>query len=164
MYPNDGGIKLFINSSKEMIKPRGRTPVCDMQGYVRWFVQGENEDFTVGRKLGVYDSQERQAALIWFKPVILGSSGCSIEIGGYTFELLSKSTLFRKTWFLLTNTDWVATKKRYTHYYTVMSGTSQVMLLSQYVSGWDLRYELDISRLENELLGLCFAVAIIDWS
>jgi uncharacterized protein YxjI len=147
-------MKLYIKQA--VFSWRDKFAVWDEQEHERWFAQGEI--FTWGRKLHIYDPQENEVAFIRQKVMSL-LPRYFIELGGNTYTLVKAFTLLKPR-FRLENTNWTIGGNFLAHEYEAVDGAERVMSLSKHWFTWGDSYELDIPNPENELLGLCVALAI----
>ncbi|MDR0532272.1 MAG: hypothetical protein LBG83_09470 [Oscillospiraceae bacterium] len=147
-------MKLYIK--QKVFSWRDQFAVRDADGAERWFAQGEL--FSWGRKLHVCDTEGREAAFIhrknWsFLPKYY------IEIDGNTY-LLASELSFLKRRLHLEGLPWRMEGNFSAHEYELFNGNETIMRMSKHWFTWGDSYELDIPRLENELLCLCVALAV----
>jgi uncharacterized protein YxjI len=130
--------------------------IRDEADRARWYAHGEI--FSWGRKLHVYDADGREVAFIRAK-VVSFLSRYFIETGGETHMLVKEFTILRPR-FRLEGSKWSIEGDFFAHEYRISDGPETVMSMSKRWLTWGDTYEMDIPRLENELLALCIALTI----
>ena len=130
--------------------------VKDESGADRYYVEGEI--FTLGRKLHVYDSANREIAFIRQK-LFTFLPRYYIEIGGETIEVVKEFT-FLKHRFHLVGRPWRLDGDFWAHEYALSDEQSDIMRLSKKWLTWGDSYELDIAGQNDEVLCLCIALTV----
>jgi uncharacterized protein YxjI len=140
--------KVFSWKDKFFVKDEGETD--------RYYVEGEV--FTLGKKLHVYDAEQREVAFIRQK-VWSFLPRYYIEIGGETIEIVKEFTLLKPR-FRFEGLPWTMQGDFWAHEYTMLDGERVVMQLSKKWLTWGDTYELDIADGGDELLCLCVALTV----
>ena len=147
-------MKLYIK--QKVFSWSDKFTVKDESQFDRWSAQGEF--FTLGRKLHVYDAGGAEAAFIRQKMLSL-LPRYYIEIGGKEYEFVREFKLLRPK-YTIRNLDWTIDGNFLEHNYAVTNKNGNVMRMTKAWLSWGDFYELDIADEQNELLGLCVALAI----
>jgi uncharacterized protein YxjI len=150
----DKSMKLYIK--QRVFSWNEKFAIWDEQENQRWFAQGEY--FSWGHKLHITDPQGREVAFIRQKLLALLPQYV-IEIGGNSYKLTKEISLLTPR-YCLGNANWAISGNFNAHEYAATKGNEQMMSIRKHWFTFGDSYELTITRLEDELLGLCTALAI----
>ena len=119
----------------------------------------EGEFFSWGKKLHIYDLTGNEVAFI--KQKVLSWMPCyTIEIGGQAVCEVKQEFTFFKQEFSFNGLPWKIEGDFWAHEYTLHDGYKSIMQMSKHWFTWGDSYELTIHEPQNELIGLCAALAI----
>lgn len=149
-------MKLYIK--QKVFSWKDRFTVKDETGNDRYTVVGEF--FSLGRKLHVYDMEEREVATIQ-QEVWTWMPNYHVYIGGsHAADVKQKFTWFRPR-YEITGLDWTVEGSFWEHDYEVLSAAEGcIVRITKEWMTWGDTYELDIARPEDELLALAIVLTI----
>ena len=148
-------MKLYIK--QKVFSWTDRFTIKDSEETDRYLVEGEFLSF--GRKLHVYDANQREVAFLKQK---LMSFYPRFEVyldGHLTVEVVKEMTLL-KPHYTLTGTDWQLDGDFWERSYTITSHGKIIATIAKVWCSWGDSYEIDILDDANEVLVLACVLAI----
>lgn len=149
-------MKLYIK--QKVFSWADRFTVKNRNGEDRFFVEGEVISF--GKKLHVYDRENREVAYI-AQHLFTWMPRYSIYIGGREVAQMVRRFTFFNPRYYLEGPGWEASGDFFAHEYSISQSGRPVASLHKEWMTWGDTYELDVVNDADELLALA-AVLVID--
>lgn len=148
-------MKLYIKQKVFAIKDR--FTVWGEDGSDRYYVEGEL--FTFGKKLHIYDANNREAALIQQK--LFRFLPCYVvSVNGVDIAEIVKEFTFFKPKYTIKGLNWSVEGDLFAHDYTVFENGNPVVRIRKEWMTWGDSYELTIADPSKELAALAVVITI----
>ena len=148
-------MKLYMK--QKVFSWKDRFTVWDANGNDRYYVEGELISF--GKKLHVYDVQNREVAFIHQKLFSL-LPRYFVSVNGVDVAEIVKEFTFFKPKYRIEGMGWDVDGDFWSHHYTVLCNGNPVVRIQKEWMTWGDSYALDIANPADEIPALAVVLAI----